>query len=88
MMRSRSDAVHDEAGTLVTLYGQEKDAATSGLARMNMILHNNPTAMVEHRAILSETDAEIAAVEAKLVKAGQLRQGMIQELMTGGIRLA
>jgi type I restriction enzyme M protein len=26
----------------VTLYGQEKDAATSGLARMNMILHNNP----------------------------------------------
>ena len=38
--------VGDEAGTPVTLYGQEKDAATSGLARMNMILHNNPTAMV------------------------------------------
>ena len=30
----------------VTLYGQEKDAATSGLARMNMILHNNPTALI------------------------------------------
>src|SRR4051812_24738006 len=38
--------VGDEAGTPVTLYGQEKDAATSGLARMNMILHNNPTALV------------------------------------------
>src|SRR3977135_3950357 len=38
--------VADEAGTPVTLYGQEKDAATSGLARMNMILHNNPTALV------------------------------------------
>ncbi len=38
--------VGDEAGTAVTLYGQEKDAATSGLARMNMILHNNPTALV------------------------------------------
>ena len=38
--------VGDEAGTSVTLYGQEKDAATSGLARMNMILHNNPTALV------------------------------------------
>src|SRR6478609_2655557 len=38
--------VGDEAGTTVTLYGQEKDAATSGLARMNMILHNNPTALV------------------------------------------
>ncbi len=37
--------VGDEAGTAVTLYGQEKDAATSGLARMNMILHNNPTAL-------------------------------------------
>src|SRR6266581_4745958 len=38
--------VGDEAGTTVTLYGQEKDAATSALARMNMILHNNPTASI------------------------------------------
>jgi type I restriction enzyme M protein len=38
--------VGDEAGTAVTLYGQEKDEATSGLARMNMILHNNPTALI------------------------------------------
>lgn len=36
--------VADEAGTGVTIYGQEKDAATSGLARMNVILHNYPTA--------------------------------------------
>src|SRR6202049_4074053 len=38
--------VGDEARVMVTLYGQEKDAATSGLARMNMILHNNPTALI------------------------------------------
>jgi len=38
--------VADEARTPVTLYGQEKDAATSGLARMNMILHNNPGASI------------------------------------------
>ncbi len=38
--------VGDEAATPVTLNGQEKDAATSGLARMNMILHNNPTALI------------------------------------------
>ena len=38
--------VGDEAGTAVTLYGQEKDAATSGLARMNMILHDDPTALI------------------------------------------
>src|SRR5258705_2666599 len=38
--------VGDEASAKVTLYGQEKDAATSALARMNMILHNNPNALV------------------------------------------
>ncbi|MBF2079845.1 MAG: type I restriction-modification system subunit M [Synechococcales cyanobacterium T60_A2020_003] len=39
--------VADEATTKVSLYGQEKDATTSGLARMNMILHNNPEAEVK-----------------------------------------
>ncbi len=38
--------VGDAASTAVTLYGQEKDAATSSLARMNMFLHNNPTALI------------------------------------------
>ena len=38
--------VSDEATTNVTPYGQEKDAATSGLARMNMILHDNPEALI------------------------------------------
>lgn len=38
--------VADEAGPDVTLYGQEKDATTSGLARMNMILHQRPTAEI------------------------------------------
>jgi type I restriction enzyme M protein len=38
--------VADEAGTPVTIYGQEKDAATSSLARMNMILHDNPGALI------------------------------------------
>jgi type I restriction enzyme M protein len=38
--------VGEEASTSVSLYGQEKDAATAGLARMNMILHDNPTAEI------------------------------------------
>ncbi|MDD4524020.1 MAG: type I restriction-modification system subunit M [Methanosarcina sp.] len=40
--------VSDEAKAKakITLYGQEKDAATSSLARMNMILHNNPEALI------------------------------------------
>ena len=46
--------IGDEAGTPVTLNGQEKDAATSGLARMNMILHNNPTALVAQGNTLAD----------------------------------
>ena len=37
--------------------------------------------------ILSDMDAEIAALEAKLSKARQIKQGMMQELLTGKIRL-
>ena len=37
--------------------------------------------------ILSDMDAEIAALEEKLAKARQLKQGMMQELLTGRIRL-
>ena len=39
--------VGDQAKANVTLYGQEKDSATAGLARMNMILHNTPTAEIK-----------------------------------------
>jgi type I restriction enzyme S subunit len=38
-------------------------------------------------AILSDMDAELAALEEKLVKARQVKQGMMQELLTGRIRL-
>ena len=34
-----------------------------------------------------DMDAEIAALEAKLAKARQIKQGMMQELLTGRIRL-
>ncbi|WP_407356519.1 type I restriction-modification system subunit M [Methanolobus sp. WCC5] len=35
-----------EAPRGLTIYGQEKDNSTAGLARMNMILHDNPTAEI------------------------------------------
>jgi type I restriction enzyme S subunit len=38
-------------------------------------------------AILSDMDSEITALEEKLAKARQLKQGMMQELLTGRIRL-
>ena len=37
--------------------------------------------------ILADLDAELAALETKLAKARQLKQGMMQELLTGRIRL-
>lgn len=37
--------------------------------------------------VLSDMDTELAALEARRDKAGQLKQGMMQELLTGRIRL-
>jgi type I restriction enzyme M protein len=37
---------HDEAPFDLTIYGQEKDVATRALAKMNMVLHNCPTAEI------------------------------------------
>ncbi len=38
-------------------------------------------------AILSDMDTEIAALEQKLAKARDIKQGMMQELLTGRMRL-
>ena len=49
-----------------------------------------PTDETEQRAIatiLFDMDAEIAALQAKLSKARQIKQGMMQELLTGRVRL-
>jgi hypothetical protein len=46
--------IADEARTPVTLYGQEKDASTSGLARMSTILHDNPTALIAQGNTLAD----------------------------------
>lgn len=38
--------VADEAEKTVSIYGQEKDVSTAALSRMNMVLHNYPTALI------------------------------------------
>ena len=38
-------------------------------------------------AVLSDMNAEITALEAELAKARQIKQGMMQELLTGRTRL-
>jgi type I restriction enzyme M protein len=46
--------VADQAGKHITLEGQEKDVTTAGLARMNMILHDFPTANILSGNTLSD----------------------------------
>jgi len=63
----------------------------SGISKSNITRVTLPVPSVPEQqaiaAILSEMDAEIVALEAKLAKARQLKQGMMQELLTGRIRL-
>ncbi len=46
-----------------------------------------PEEQVGISTVLSDMDAEITALESKLAKARQIKQGMMQELLTGRIRL-
>lgn len=44
----------DEAPYGITIFGQEMDNATAALAKMNMILHKNPTAVIHQDNTLSK----------------------------------
>ena len=59
-------------------------------AEMNKIVVRLPRQATEQRAIatvLSDMDAEIAALERRLDKTRAIKQGMMQQLLTGSIRL-
>lgn len=53
LLKVGEEAKIGNSGVTVTLYGQEKDNATSGLARMNMILHDYATAEIRQGNTLS-----------------------------------
>jgi type I restriction enzyme S subunit len=63
----------------------------SGISKTNIAKLTLPLPPVPEQTaiatLLSDLDAELAALEAKLAKARQLKQGMIRELLTGRIRL-
>ena len=66
-----------------TLYGNNQAVYT-------LLRYGVPVKIEEQESIvevLDDMDAEIASLEAKLVKARQVKQGMMQELLTGRIRL-
>ena len=57
----------DESPNGLSIYGQEKDVATTALAKMNMILHDNPTAEIAAggSSTLSNPAFTISASELK-----------------------
>ena len=69
--------------------GQGAVRANIGQQDLSRVLAVLPTKAEQEAiaAVLSDMDAEIAALEAKLAKARTLKQGMMQELLTGRIRL-
>ena len=68
-----------------------ESSAQPGLSVAKLLELECPVPSVQEQTaiatILSDMDAEIAALENKLAKARQLKQGMMQELLTGRIRL-
>jgi type I restriction enzyme, S subunit len=69
--------------------GQGAIRANIGQADLRAMIVPLP-ALLEQRAIaemLADIDMEITALQAKLAKARQIKQGMMQELLTGRIRL-
>jgi type I restriction enzyme S subunit len=60
------------------------------LEKINNLRFIVPTTLAEQVAIasvLSEMDLEIVGLELKLAKARDVKQGMMQQLLTGKIRL-
>jgi type I restriction enzyme S subunit len=63
----------------------------SGISKTNIAKLTLPVPSIPEQtaiaSILSDMDSEITALEEKLAKARQIKQGMMQELLTGRIRL-
>jgi type I restriction enzyme S subunit len=80
--RYRTDIKDLATGTSGSMKNISKDAILS-----LSILFPSEAEQTAIATILSDMDAEVAALEAKLTKARQIKEGMMQELLTGRIRL-
>ena len=83
---------HDEAksrtGLDLALYGQEMDNATAALARMNMMLHDCPTAEIWQDNTLShphfkQADGSLKTFDFVVANSAVLRQGLEQRPRPG-----
>ena len=69
------------------LTGSNYPAINGGYVRALLIPFPEYAEQTAIAAILSDMDAELAALKDKLAKARGIKQGMMQELLTGRIRL-
>lgn len=79
-----------QTGIFCGIATQTTSVAHLGVSRFQNLKLGWPSSLAEQRAIalvLADMDAEITTLETKLAKARQLKQGMMQELLTGRIRL-
>ena len=57
------------------------------MKKITILIPSSKAEQTAIAAVLSDMDAEIAALEAQRDKTRTLKQGMMQELLTGRIRL-
>jgi type I restriction enzyme S subunit len=67
--------------------GQTMACLNTRILKSVLIVLPEPHEQAAIAAVLSDMDAEIAALEGKLAKARQIKQGMMHNLLTGRIRL-
>ena len=73
------------------IFSSAQGATRYNLAKSNFLKLEIPLPKIEEQKyfakIFSEMDAEIATIEKKLEKVKMVKQGMMQQLLTGKIRL-
>lgn len=84
----KSKAFMDQASMLCDGSGTRYVISQAKFKSMEVTVPRDIAEQTAIAAILSDMDAGIAALEAKLAKARQVKQGMMQELLTGKTRLA
>lgn len=82
----KSNYFKEQIDLLIT-GGAQPNFGPAHLNKMKIWLPKSLAEQTRIATILSDMDAEIEALEAKLAKTRQLKQGMMQELLTGRIRL-
>jgi len=67
--------------------GSQMNLNTAMIGRTEILLPPTPAEQTAIAEVLSDMDADLAALEARAAKARAVKQGMMQQLLTGKVRL-